>query len=723
MTGRSDRRSSPATSAALAAKIALATSAALAATVLLVLAAAPATGQEADATADRAAEVASLVDLAVTEYRDAVADGEVVNEMEYDEAGAFTREAAAIFAEISAASPTPEDEAIASGLDSLRAVGPIQTFREVAGEVSSSLTESRGAISVPEPTRRPDAARGAVLYRTACAACHGATGEGDGWAADGMEPPPADLTSTLRWQEATPARDFQVVTYGVPATAMPASADWLTPETAWDLVAFVRALPFGAAEVAEGKSLALGGGGQPNPLAGRLRTWSAPSEVARVTDAELARRVQARWAEAAASSRTGDAGASAADTADPASARDSLAEERARAVVAYLRTLMGTSVEGVPEADRAASVAAALERADSLAVAASELARDGRTDDARSTALRSYMAFEGVEPELRSRSPGLVREAEVAFATLRGSIGQGGAEAALGSLRDLLERAEQEVAEPVTGWSLATQSFFIILREGFEAILILGAILAFLVKTNNEQRKRDVYLGTGAALVASVATAFVLQRVLAATPASRELLEGATMLLAVVVLFSVSYWLLSKLEHEKWEAYLRAKMKSALGAGSGLALAGVAFLAVYREGFETVIFYQALLGFTDGGTVAVAGGFVVGCVALAVIYVLFTRYGVKIPMRPFFAVTSGVLYYMAVVFAGSGIRELQEAGVVDTTMVGGVPTVELLGLYPTLETLAAQGFLLVLLGVALAITFGPSLAGRSRREEARAGSA
>jgi len=184
-----------------------------------------------------------------------------------------------------------------------------------------------------------------------------------------------------------------------------------------------------------------------------------------------------------------------------------------------------------------------------------------------------------------------------------------------------------------------------------------------------------------------------------------------------VVLFSVSYWLLSKLEHRKWERYLKDRMSRAVGSGSGLALASVAFLAVYREGFETVLFYKALFISSGGELSSIAGGFLVGSVGLVFLYLAFTRWGVKIPMRPFFAATSGVLYLMAVVFAGQGIAELQAGGTVGTTPVEWAPRIDVLGVYPTMESLLAQGVLVVALIVGLAITFGGS-AGEGAASEA-----
>src|ERR1700694_6081747 len=188
---------------------------------------------------------------------------------------------------------------------------------------------------------------------------------------------------------------------------------------------------------------------------------------------------------------------------------------------------------------------------------------------------------------------------------------------------------------------------------------------------------------------------------------SRSLVEAIPILVAVVVLFSVSYWLISKVEAAKWQKFIREKRTPALEHGGGKALTLVAFLAVYREGAETALFYQAL--FTSGPNVGVplALGILVGLAALAVIFILFYMYGVRIPMRPFFAVTSILVHYMAFVFMGRGIRELQEANVMPITVVPGVPHIDAMGIYPSVETLAAQGILILLLIFATIKTFWP----------------
>jgi len=214
-------------------------------------------------------------------------------------------------------------------------------------------------------------------------------------------------------------------------------------------------------------------------------------------------------------------------------------------------------------------------------------------------------------------------------------------------------------------------------------------------------------VGVGAAVLASLFTAVLLETVFLVTPARREVLEGAVMLTASAVLFYVSYWLLSKIEVARWNRFVKSQVQDAVTSGSALALATAAFLAVYREGFETVLFYKALVVAGPAGStfVPVTAGIALGSLVLVAVYYAINRFGVRLPLKPFFAVTGLFLYYMAFLFAGRGIAELQEGGVIATTVLPWAPRIPALGIYPTLESLLAQGVLLVLLLGALVWSF------------------
>lgn len=187
------------------------------------------------------------------------------------------------------------------------------------------------------------------------------------------------------------------------------------------------------------------------------------------------------------------------------------------------------------------------------------------------------------------------------------------------------------------------------------------------------------------------------------------------MLVAAAVLFYVSYWLISKVDAVAWQRFVKEKIERAAASGSALALASVAFLAVYREGFETVLFYKALYVTGGGGGAApITVGLVSGGVVLVALYVGIEKFGIRIPLRPFFAVTGATLYFMAFVFAGAGVKELQEGAIVRTTLIPGGPRSEFFGIYPTVESLALQGLIVLSLLVAVIWT----VSARRRRAEA-----
>ncbi|HXI21374.1 MAG TPA: FTR1 family protein, partial [Gemmatimonadales bacterium] len=298
---------------------------------------------------------------------------------------------------------------------------------------------------------------------------------------------------------------------------------------------------------------------------------------------------------------------------------------------------------------------------------------------------------------------------EAGFAALRTRAAGGATPAELmdlhGRLLSDLENAERTIGDRLSPLNLFVQSLVLLLREGLEAILVVGALMAFLMKTGAGQRKRDIHVGVAAAIAASLLTAVLLETLFEASHVSQESLEGGVMLVATAVLFYVSYWLLSKMEVAKWNRFVRGRVQDAVSSGSALALASVAFLAVYREGFETVLFYKALFFAGAGSVLPVIAGMVLGGAGLALVYLAINRYGVRIPLKPFFGVTSAFLYYMAFVFAGRGIAELQEGAIVGTTVVPWGPRIPALGIYPTVESLALQGLLLLALLGGLLWTF------------------
>ena len=249
-------------------------------------------------------------------------------------------------------------------------------------------------------------------------------------------------------------------------------------------------------------------------------------------------------------------------------------------------------------------------------------------------------------------------------------------------------------------------AFGIIVREGLEAILVIAGMIAYLVKSGNQKTLRNVYIGSVLGIVASFIAAWLLsylKRVWTGAGQSQEVIEGITALIAVCVLFYVSNWMISKSEAASWSRYIDDKVHSSVETGSSFALAFTAFLSVFREGAEVVLFYQPML--SEGNPGMVWAGFAAGCVLLVFVYLAITKLSIRLPIKVFFTATSILMAVMCVSFLGSGIKELAEGNVFDLTMnVPGIPendVIQIFGIYPWLETLVPQ----LILSVILLVTF------------------
>jgi high-affinity iron transporter len=600
--------------------------------------------------------IAGTAQLAAQEYRLGVSGGRVVAQAEVDEARLFLEEAKKSAASL----PEGAAPATVASLDSMlrfvATLAPADSVSARARGLAAGLAERFGVVLDVLPRATPSLARGAEIYQANCASCHGVTGGADGAAARGLDPAPTPLRDWQLLSDQSPLDFYRRVSLGVVGTAMPAYEARLSSDDRWAVALYASLLRL------------------PGPEGDAPPALRAFATTGRMSDADL---LQALGA--------------AADGSGGGLARVA-------------------TVRGRYEESAAVATAEIFDRVRAQVESARTLAAAGDAT-APSAALDAYMTFEQVERSVRAKDPALAAELEADFATLRARAA-GAAPQELAEIEARLdaglEQAETALGGRLGPLNLFLQSFVILLREGLEAILIVGALLTFLVKMGAGHRRRDVHLGVAGAVVASLLTAVALESVFHLSPARQEALEGLTMVLATVVLFYVSYWLLSKMEVVKWNHFVKSKVHHAVTSGSAFALASAAFLAVYREGFETVLFYKALFLAGEGSAalVPILAGMAVGTVLLAGVYVAIHRFGVRLPLKPFFGVTSAFLYYMAFVFAGQGIAELQEGGLVPTTPVGWAPRVPALGIYPTLESLAAQGVLLLLLVVALVWTFG-----------------
>jgi high-affinity iron transporter len=614
--------------------------------------------------------VAATATLAAQEYRIGVAGGRVVAPAEVEEARLFLEEARR------SAGGLPSDSGAnpVGTLDSLLALvkrlASPDTLDARVHTLATGLAKRYGVSLDELPPRTPDLARGAEVYRNSCAGCHGDRGRGDGPMAPGLEPAPSNLADWSALRDQSPLDFYRRVSIGVVGTAMPAFEERLPPRDRWAVALYASTLRL-------------------PPVSGEapsnLRSFAATGKL---SDAELL--------DSLGGAEDGSGGG--------------------RAMLAAVRS----------HQDESAAAGDVLARVRAEVDSAYALARAG--DPAAGTiALNAYMTFEQVERDLRSKDAGLAADLEGEFAALRAAASKGGGPELDGARTRLtagLDRVGAVLGEGLSPVNLFIQSFVIMLREGLEAILIVGALTAFLAKMGAADRRRHVNAGVLAAIGASLLTALALETVFHLSPAHQEALEGLTMILATAVLFYVSYWLLSKMEVVKWNHFVKSKVHDAVTSGSALALASAAFLAVYREGFETVLFYKALIisGGPRVGVTPIVGGMLLGALLLVGVYLAVNRFGIRLPLKPFFAVTGAFLYYMAFVFAGAGLAELQEGGFAPMTPVSWAPRIPALGIHPTVETLTAQGGLIALALVALAWTFviepRRTLAAERRRSDA-----
>jgi high-affinity iron transporter len=348
---------------------------------------------------------------------------------------------------------------------------------------------------------------------------------------------------------------------------------------------------------------------------------------------------------------------------------------------------------------------------------------DSAFENARSTYLDSY---EYIEIPLSPIDPNFTLEMEIKFAELRNLIQDRApyeqVQAKVIELRKGLDESERLVTGPglVAPTIAFSSSFSIIFREGLESALIIGAIITYLEASRNEKYKKHVYYGIVLALAASAITWFIASFVINISGVNRELIEAIAALSATGVLFYVSFWILNKIETKKWIEFVKAKVWQATTTGSVMVFVLLSFFTVYREGFETVLFYQAMFSFAKYMESFVALGFVLGLGSLLVIYYFIRRMGKKLPLRVLFSLTMGVGAYLSIAFIGNGVRELQEALYIKTTpLIGVVPRLDInlaimTGIHPTLETIVAQIALLSVYIVGMLYV----LVWRSKREQA-----
>jgi high-affinity iron transporter len=601
------------------------------------------------------AQLIQLVDYVGVDYGGAISNGEIINTFEYEEMQDFS----GAIAEQVATLPASESrqQLIVQAAELVRLV----EARVDASEVKA-LTASMRQVFIKgfevtvTPRSAPDLKAASALYAQQCVSCHGISGQGDGPLAASLDPAPTDFSERARYMDRTVMGLYNTISQGLEGTAMQAYTS-LDEAQRWALAFYVGQMATSIDEQERGALQA----GQLADDAGLLQI----EYIATHTPAEV----------------------------EAAHGEDGLA------VMAMLRAyparfFPSTSGNQLLEFSR-------LKLAESLSAY-----RAGDKQAAYELAVEAYLeGFELMEGNINAVDSDLRKDIEAAMTSYRNLIRNdadvAAAEAGVAKIEVLLDVAVNKLeTTTLSGKTAFVSALVILLREGLEALLVIAALAAFLIKTDRRDALSYLYAGIAGAFVLGAATWFAANTFIDISGAQREITEGFAALFAAAVLFSVGFWMHSKTSAIQWKAFIETSLQRHLGTGTLWGIAGLAFIAVYREMFEVVLFYQALwVQASAEGQSMILSGLLTAAVLLVILGWLILRYSTRLPLRQFFAVSGIFMFMLAFVFTGNGIAALQEAGKIPLDPIN-IPSIELLGIHANIQSVGMQ-LLLVIAAVAL----------------------
>lgn len=598
-----------------------------------------------------ASQALHLIDYIGADYPPTVDQGKVIDETEYREQLEFLAVLKGLIADLP---ERPERAELAQGVNALQtAIELREDGTAVAREARQLGAKLAVAYEVSQaPVITPDPARGAPLYAQHCSVCHGETGAGDGPAGVGMTPPPANLRDAERLDRLSLYAIYNTLGLGVEGTDMPSFADQLDERQRWDLATYIAGL-------------------SADPGAAKADKTYNLADLARQTPNEV---LAADGPQAAATFR--------AQRAQPPQVVRGPGQ-----LLDYTGATLDKSLAAYRAGDR--------EQAYDLSVAA-------------------YLeGFELVESSLDNVDSNVRKNTEKALMAYRQSLQDGlpaeQVEQRLEAAKVLLKESAGLLGSDGLSWSLSYISgLLILLREGLEAILVLAAILAFLRNTGQQSAVRSVNIGWGLALLAGLATWALAAYVIDVSGAQRELLEGCTALFASVMVLWLGVWMHDRRHAAAWQDYIKSSLVS---GGGRFGFAILAFFSVYRELFEVILFYETLwLQAGPAGHNAVLAGGATALVLLIGLAWIILRGSAKLPLALFFGINAALLCALSVVFAGHGVKALQEAGIFGTRPV---PFFEFdwLGIHADAYSLGAQAIALL----AIIVLYGRSKLAEKRR--------
>lgn len=615
-----------------------------------------------------AQKIVHILDYIAVEYPNVVNNGIVTNAEEYVEQQEFSEQVMLIVKELSNEGNTPGLMADARLLSkNIQEKNTSDKVQDLCTSLTLRIIESFDVAVAPRVAPNLDNAK--TLFQNNCSICHGIQGYGDGPRAMTLQPPPANFHDRQRQQHRSVFSLFNTISLGVDGTAMP-SFTQLTTQQRWQLAFYVSNFYATDIDRATGEAFLTETRSRPAIKNLRQLTLATPAQIV-------------------------------ADYGD--NAVTELAYLRSRPAEVQTRTIDPLKVAQ-----------------DSLL--ASRLAyRKGDNKAAYDLAVAAYLeGFELVETPLNSVAPDLREKIEAAMLQYRDMVKNNSKAADVSSVNVHIMEMLNVASEKLHTGNLSTSVNFlsallILLREGIEAILILAAISAVLIKTGRTDMLRYLHIGWITALAMGGLTWFAASQFINISGANREMTEGITALVSATMLIYVGFWLHKQTYAMHWQHFIRAKVSQSLTNSALTGLAIVAFLAVYREVFESILFFHTLWlqANPDGHVQIVSGMFTAIALLILIAWGIF-KFSVQLPLKLFFRVNSVFLYLLAIVFAGKGIAALQEAGKLRVDPVNFFE-IDALGIFPNLESLGVQAAM-----IAIAVTLYLISRSRINREEAEA---
>ncbi|TCK80825.1 FTR1 family protein [Albibacterium bauzanense] len=593
------------------------------------------TSAQTDVNEKEARTLVTLLDYIAKDYEGAVADGKIINEAEFEEIAEFTQTCITYHENLVPQVNSQVFVDLRGELENLKKLIQTKADQESIETQARDIKEKildLGLIKIT-PDQWPSLKSGMMIYNDKCQSCHGSQGKGDGILAGSLDPAPTNFQEPGTLKNLTAVQAYNVAKLGLEGTAMRSFAE-LSEAELWDVSFYIMSLSHPEAD---------------NKLAS-LPAGINLDSVSKWTDQQL---------------------------------ETSLAKADQQVTLNQIRHY---------EPERVLPLDIASNNLDASLQA--YLNKDKR--QAQQLALSSYLeGVEIVENTLKAVDKNIVITIEKAMLAYRNAL-KGDDEALVRStysdVNELIIQAQgtldnNSYSFGFTFWAALS----ILLREALEALLIIIVILSILRPLKIKKAIKFLHLGWIAALVIGIISWFFVDQLVKISGSSREMMEGVGSLIAVFVLIFMGTWLHSKSEIKKWKEFIEVKINKISKSGNWWGLMLFSFIVVFREAFEVILFLTALkLDIPEGSGSPIGWALLTSTAIIIVFTILMMYYSKRLPIKQIFKISALTMAILAVVLVGKGFSALQEAGVIEMSLVSDWLRFEPLGIYPTVQSLAAQ---------------------------------